>query len=72
MYDVTDPSISISVFMVAYHSPLICACPWTSLEQSHQIFTFLPSKVPWGPYGPLGVKVCMSLDVVTLLDQTCI
>jgi hypothetical protein len=26
------------------------------LEQSHPICTFLPSKAPWGPYGPLGVK----------------
>jgi len=29
---------------------------WTSLEQSHPICNFLPSKAPWGPYGPLGVK----------------
>ena len=29
---------------------------WASLEQSHPICTFLPSKAPWGPYGPLGVK----------------
>jgi hypothetical protein len=26
------------------------------LEQSHPICTFLQSKAPWGPYGPLGVK----------------
>jgi hypothetical protein len=26
------------------------------LEQSHPICTFLPSKTPWGPYGPLGVN----------------
>ena len=25
---------------------------WASLEQSHPICTFLPSKAPWGPYGP--------------------
>jgi hypothetical protein len=29
---------------------------WASFEQSHPICTFLPSKAPWGPYGPLGVK----------------
>ena len=29
---------------------------WTSLEQSHPSYTVLPSKAPWGPYGPLGVK----------------
>ena len=28
---------------------------WAFLEQSHPIYTFLPSKAPWGPYGPLGV-----------------
>jgi hypothetical protein len=27
---------------------------WASLEQSHPICTFLPSKAPWEPYGPLG------------------
>jgi hypothetical protein len=30
---------------------------WASLEQSHPICTFLPSKVPWGPYGPLRVNL---------------
>jgi hypothetical protein len=29
---------------------------WAFLEQSHPICTFLLSKAPWGPYGPLGVK----------------
>jgi hypothetical protein len=34
---------------------------WASLEQSHPICTFLPSKAPWGPRGPLGVKLKLSL-----------
>jgi hypothetical protein len=29
---------------------------WASLKQSHPICTFLPSKAPSGPYGPLRVK----------------
>ena len=30
---------------------------WASLEQPHPICTFLPSKAPMGPYGPLGVNM---------------
>ena len=29
---------------------------WASLKQSHPICTFLPSKAPWVPHGPLGVN----------------
>jgi hypothetical protein len=30
---------------------------WASLQQSHPICTFLPSKAPWGPDDPLGVNM---------------
>ena len=39
---------------------------WSSLEQPHYICTFLPSKAPWGPYGPLGVNVLGSYRFMEL------
>jgi hypothetical protein len=44
---------------------------WASLEQSHWICIFLPSKAPWGPYGPLGVnKAPSGLIVKTKSNQS--